>query len=66
MRKLIIVLGVIFYSSIVFGQKEENTILGKWLTGDKKAHIEVYKCQDKFCGKIVWLLEQNNENTSHC
>ncbi len=35
---------------------------GLWLTESKKAHVEVYDCGDKLCGKIVWLKEPLDEN----
>jgi len=34
-------------------------ILGVWLTEGKDAKIEIYKCGDKYCGKIVWSKETN-------
>ena len=34
-----------------------DSILGVWLNGDKDAHIEVFKCGERYCGKIVWLKE---------
>lgn len=34
-----------------------NDILGVWLTQDKDAKIEIYRCAAKYCGKIVWLAE---------
>jgi len=34
---------------------------GIWLTESKKAHVEVYDCGDKLCGKIVWLKEPLND-----
>lgn len=61
MKSTILVLSMLC-SLIVMGQSEGDKVLGKWLTGDKKAHIELYKCQDKYCGKIVWLIEPNAEN----
>ena len=36
-----------------------DVLLGKWWNGPKDAHIEIYKCGDKFCGKIVFLSEPN-------
>jgi uncharacterized protein (DUF2147 family) len=33
--------------------------LGVWLNGDKDARIEMYKCGERYCGKIVWLKEPN-------
>jgi uncharacterized protein (DUF2147 family) len=32
-------------------------ILGTWLTTDGKAHVEIFRCGDGYCGKIVWLSE---------
>ena len=32
-----------------------DAILGKWLSGTGKAHIEIYKDGSKYFGKIVWL-----------
>jgi uncharacterized protein (DUF2147 family) len=36
---------------------EAGAVLGTWLTTDGKAHIEIYRCEDFYCGKIVWLSE---------
>jgi uncharacterized protein (DUF2147 family) len=41
---------------------EEDAILGKWLTGEEKAEVEIYRCKDRYCGKIVWLKEPKNED----
>jgi len=35
---------------------------GKWLTESKKAHVEVFDCNGKLCGKVVWLKEPLDEN----
>ena len=35
-----------------------NDILGRWLTPEGKAHIEIYPCMDtRYCGRIAWLKE---------
>lgn len=36
-----------------------DDILGVWNNQEKDARIEVFKCGDKYCGKIVWLKEPN-------
>jgi uncharacterized protein (DUF2147 family) len=36
-----------------------DDILGIWLNQEKDAKIELLKCGDKYCGKIVWLKEPN-------
>ena len=34
---------------------EDDQLLGVWWNHEKDAHIEIYKCGDEYCGKIVWL-----------
>lgn len=36
-----------------------DDILGVWNNEEKDARIEVFKCGDKYCGKIIWLKEPN-------
>jgi uncharacterized protein (DUF2147 family) len=36
-----------------------DAIVGKWWNQEKEAQIEIYACEGKFCGKIVWLKEPN-------
>ncbi len=38
-----------------------DDILGTWNTEDNKAKVEIFKCADKYCGKIVWLKDPNYE-----
>lgn len=32
-----------------------DSIVGTWLTKGGKSHVEIDKCGDALCGKIVWL-----------
>jgi uncharacterized protein (DUF2147 family) len=36
-----------------------DDILGVWNNEEKDARIEMFKCGDKYCGKIIWLKEPN-------
>jgi uncharacterized protein (DUF2147 family) len=36
-----------------------DDILGVWNNEEKDARIEVFKCGDKYCGKIIWVKEPN-------
>ncbi len=38
---------------------EADAIVGEWFTDGEKSVIEIYKCGDKYCGKIAWLIEPN-------
>jgi|FLOH01.1.fsa_nt_gi uncharacterized protein (DUF2147 family) len=35
---------------------------GVWLTESKKAHVQIYDCDSKLCGKIIWLKEPTDDN----
>lgn len=39
-----------------------DEILGTWRVDDGKATIQMYKCNDKYCGKIVGLKEPKYED----
>ena len=41
--------------------REEDKILGIWLTASRKGKVEIYRCGDKYCGKIVWLKDPLND-----
>ena len=57
-----------FFSILIFttlsmtvkGQ-DGNQILGIWVSGTEKAHIEIYNQKDRFMGKIIWLKTPLNE-----
>lgn len=36
-----------------------DDIVGVWFNGEKDAQIEIFKCGEKYCGKIIWLKEPN-------
>jgi uncharacterized protein (DUF2147 family) len=46
------------------GQAKDNpdAIIGKWLSADKDAIIEVYQQDSKYFGKITWLKDPLNGN----
>ncbi len=43
--------------SLWAGQADD--ILGVWFNGEKDAQIEIVKCGEGYCGKVVWLKEPN-------
>ena len=48
-------------SSKIARAQNADAIVGHWLTGSGKAHVEVYKQSGKYFGKIVWLKTPLNE-----
>ena len=60
MNKLIlqVLMGLILLAPIVVYAGADD-ILGVWDNQEKSAKIELFKCGEKYCGKIVWLKEPN-------
>jgi uncharacterized protein (DUF2147 family) len=54
-------LAILFSTLQTYAQNNPNAVAGTWYNGSKESRIEIYKCGDKYCGKIVWLKEPNNE-----
>lgn len=55
------VLAAFSASSLTAVAADGDAILGEWLTGGGSSKVEVYKKDDKYFGKIVWLKEPNIE-----
>ena len=51
----------ILHTCFGYSQNSGDDLLGTWLSGDKKGHIEIFKKGEKYYGKIVWLREPKNE-----
>jgi len=57
--KQIVYLLIFIFISTALAQSDSDKILGVWLVEDKDAKVEIYKKNNKFYGKIVWLKEPN-------
>ncbi len=44
--------------------EENDPLLGLWLTKDKDATVEFYRCGETFCGRFYWLATDSAENPS--
>ena len=54
---------LLFVVSLLNAQKSDpdgDKVIGLWLTGSKKAHIQITRYGDKYGGKIVWLRDPND------
>ena len=52
-----------FFNSFAQSVKADD-IIGVWLNEDKDAHVEIYKENGKYFGKIIWLLHPNEDNAT--
>ena len=61
MRILSTILGLCV-ASLIYAQTSSDKVIGKWYTDDKETIVEIYKTGDKYFGKIVWLMEENEDD----
>lgn len=64
MKKTVIVVLTILLSIPFIGNSSNNEadkLIGKWLVGSGKAHIQIYKYGEKYAGRVAWLKEPLNE-----
>ena len=54
MKSLTLLAAVLLSATTVLGAGTDD-ILGIWKTELDESKVEVYRCGEKFCGKIVWL-----------
>ena len=55
-------LNIFFLLITIICQGQSNDILGVWLEEKKESKIEVYKKDNSFFGKIIWLKEPLDED----
>ena len=64
MKRLCMIIGgiIVVLAWLGTGQAgDTGAILGGWLTEEGEAEVEIYRCGEAFCGKIVWLKEPKND-----
>lgn len=50
-----------FFSVATASEVKPDDIVGVWLIeedGEAVEKVEIYRCEEKYCGKIVWLKSQ--------
>lgn len=40
-----------------------DAVVGTWLNGTKKGHVQIYKQGGTYFGKLIWLSEPNDPDT---
>ncbi|MEX0807616.1 MAG: DUF2147 domain-containing protein [Dongiaceae bacterium] len=56
-----LIAGALFCTLLMVGPANAESLLGVWLHENQRIHIEIFPCEDLFCGKIVWLKFPNDE-----
>jgi uncharacterized protein (DUF2147 family) len=60
---MILASGMMFSTQVNAQEFQKDDILGIWLNEDEDAHVEIYKENDLYYGKIVWLKFPIDEET---
>ncbi len=65
MKKIIILLILsLFFSHLLYSQsKKTDEIIGKWITENGEAKVEIFKIGEIYYGKIIWLNEPIDKDT---
>lgn len=50
-----LVIGVILLSGINAYAQNADSLVGQWYTEEERSVVEISRCGDFYCGKIVWL-----------
>jgi uncharacterized protein (DUF2147 family) len=53
----------LFFKNTTVAQNNPDGCLGVWLTGSKKGHIEIFRKDNQYFGKIVWLKDPLDAKT---
>lgn len=52
---------LIFFTCTSFNYNNADAILGVWANSSNKGHLQLYKQNGKYYGKIIWLKQPNDE-----
>jgi uncharacterized protein (DUF2147 family) len=54
---------ILFAATTVVGASQ-NDVIGPWKTDGDSSSLEIYRCGEKLCGKVVWLKNPNYISSS--
>jgi uncharacterized protein (DUF2147 family) len=60
-RLIVFIFFVVFMSSTGVSAQNQDSIVGEWYTEEGRSIVEIYKCEEQYCGKIVWLKYPKDE-----
>lgn len=62
MKKLFFITTLLLAASLVFAAANPDAIVGVWSDGHEKGHVQIYKLNGKYYGKIIWLKTPKDPN----
>ena len=43
-------------------EPDPSGVLGNWMAKSEKIAIEIYRCEEHLCGKIIWVIKPYRNN----
>jgi uncharacterized protein (DUF2147 family) len=59
------ILALVIAGGIVAVAANADSVVGTWLTAGKDAKIDIYRCGDRYCGKLSWLKNPDDLDTKN-
>jgi uncharacterized protein (DUF2147 family) len=56
------VIGLALAAWPAVAQDAEPAPHGVWMPQDEESMVEIYPCGDAMCGRVVWMLEERDDN----
>lgn len=60
-KLLTIAIIALFTATLSAQTTPQDAVIGVWFNAEKDGKIQIYKQNDKFFGKIVWMKEKRND-----
>lgn len=61
MQKNFLLTAIIFFILMSFNTTNEDAIVGVWANDSNKGHLQLYKQNGRYYGKIIWLQQPYDE-----
>lgn len=62
-RLLLPLLALTFLLTAFTAAENPDAVVGTWLNGTKKGHVQIYKQGNKYFGRLIYLTEPNDPTT---
>ncbi|SHJ49391.1 Uncharacterized conserved protein, DUF2147 family [Hymenobacter daecheongensis DSM 21074] len=60
----LLLLSLLLWLAVPFGPRAQSPVpFGVWADDTGDTHIEIYRCGERLCGRVVWLREPLDANT---
>jgi uncharacterized protein (DUF2147 family) len=59
-QKVALAVAALAATTMSFGASADDGPLGVWLDHTGRGAVEIVKCGDALCGKVVWVADQSN------